>query len=62
MATVRVGTQAIESAKFKADKVTTLVVIAQLTATSASVLTPRFVQNVSPPGPARYLLFQVFRT
>src|SRR5450631_2920774 len=61
MAIVKVGVQALASARFKADRVTTLAVIAQLPVTSASVLTTRSVRSASAPGPARYVLFQVFR-
>jgi hypothetical protein len=61
MATVRVGAQALATARFKADRVTTLAVIAQLPVTSASVLTTRSVRSASAPGPASYMLFQVFR-
>jgi len=61
MATLRVGAQAITTAKSRAGKATALVAIAQLPSTSASVLTPRFIEGASAPGPAKYLLFQVFR-
>jgi hypothetical protein len=61
MATARAGTPAIPPTKSRADKATGLVVIAQLRASPASDLITRTVENASSPGPAKYLLYQVFR-
>jgi len=61
MAAVTVGTQAVTPTKSRADKATALVGMAQLPLTPASNVTTRPFENASSPGPAKYLLFQVFR-
>jgi hypothetical protein len=61
MAAVRVGTQAITTAKSRVDTATALVAIAQPPVTPASVLTSWSVESASAPGPAKYLLFKAFR-
>jgi hypothetical protein len=61
MATAKDGAQAITPTKSRADKATGFVVISQLPVTPASNLTTRPVESSSSPGPAKYLLFQVFR-
>lgn len=47
--------------KAKADRVADIVVISQIPVSSASVLTARYVESGSAPGPSKHLLFQVFR-
>jgi len=61
MATAKAGAQAITPTKSRADKATGLVVISQLPVTPASNLITRPVESAPSPGPAKYLLFQVFR-
>jgi hypothetical protein len=61
MATAKAGAQAITPTKSRTDRATGLVVIAQLPVTAASNLTTRPVESACSPGPAKYLLFQVFR-
>lgn len=61
MATVRVVAPAIVTVKSKDHETVALVVVTQFPVISALGQTTRLFENVSAPGPARYLLFQVFR-
>jgi hypothetical protein len=61
MASARAGTQAIATVKSRTGNATAFVAIAQLPITYASLLTTRSVESAPAPGPAKYLLFQVFR-
>jgi len=61
MATVLAAAPAVTTEEFKADGSTALIALTQVPVDSRSALTAWQFESIDAPGPARYLLFQVFR-
>lgn len=61
MAAVRVVAPAIVTANSKGHSTVAFVAVTQLPIISASGQPPQLLESVPAPGPARYLLLQVFR-
>jgi len=61
MATAQAVAQAVTAPKSRAGRAASFAAIAQLPVIRTSVHPTRFFESAPAPGPARYLLFQVFR-